>query len=480
MSDFVALVLAAGASRRMRSPLSKVLHPVAGRPLIHYPVAAACAAGAARVIVITSAKDRDAVERYLVSSFGPELIGVVVQDPPRGTGDAVRMGLLEVPRAAGRVLIVCGDVPLVSARDLQQLAEHEVATTGLCLGTCRVPDPSGYGRIMRDAAGRAVAIREQRDLQSDAERAIDEINAGLYAVSAAPLRAALTGLSTNNAQGEYYLTDIIPAFAARGELATVELSPEAAAGVNDRSQLAWAEEQMFARIADRHRLAGSSIAKGVCIDDTVTLGSDVLIRSGVHLRGRTQVGDGACIDVGCVITDSTLGEGVTLLPYTVVNESEVGAGCQLGPFTHTRPGSVLEAEVRLGNFVETKATRMRRGAKANHLSYLGDGDVGENTNIGAGTIFCNYDGVSKHHTTIGRNVFIGSDSQLIAPVTVGDGAYVATATTVNEDVPAGALAIGRVRQANKEGYAERLRARFEGAKKARGAAGSEAHIKPRT
>ncbi|HWO09784.1 MAG TPA: DapH/DapD/GlmU-related protein, partial [Polyangiaceae bacterium] len=205
-------------------------------------------------------------------------------------------------------------------------------------------------------------------------------------------------------------------------------------------------------------------------------GQDVSIAAGVHLRGNTRVGDGSRLDVGCVVTDSTLGAGVTLLPYTVITESQIGDSCQLGPFAHTRPGSVLEADVKLGNFVETKATRLRRGAKANHLSYLGDGDVGENTNIGAGTIFCNYDGYSKQKTTIGRDVFIGSDSQLIAPVTVGDGAYVATASTVTEDVPADALAIGRVRQSNKAGYAPRLRAQLAAKKRAnaeRKKAGSE-------
>jgi bifunctional UDP-N-acetylglucosamine pyrophosphorylase/glucosamine-1-phosphate N-acetyltransferase len=188
----------------------------------------------------------------------------------------------------------------------------------------------------------------------------------------------------------------------------------------------------------------------------------------VHLRGETEVGDGSVIDVGCVVTDSSLGAGVTLLPYTVVTESRVGNGCQLGPFAHTRPKSVLEADVKLGNFVETKATTMRRGAKANHLSYLGDGDVGENTNVGAGTIFCNYDGFSKNKTTIGRDVFIGSDSQLVAPVTVGDGAYVATATCVTQDVPANAMAIGRVRQTNKEGYAPKLLEMKRAAKKGNG------------
>jgi bifunctional UDP-N-acetylglucosamine pyrophosphorylase/glucosamine-1-phosphate N-acetyltransferase len=471
MSDLAALILAGGQSRRMQSPLSKVLHPVAGRPLIHYPVAAARAAGASRVVVITSPRDEKQVEAYLVSTFGREAIRVTVQDPPRGTGDAARVGVRALEPGIERSLILCGDVPLIGRDDVERLVAALSAETRLVVGTCQLDDPRGYGRIVRDERGRPQRISEQRDLKSDAEHAIREINAGVYAVMTRELESALGGLSPNNAQGEYYLTDILPAFAQRGGLGTVTLSADAVVGVNDRAQLARVEDTMFARIADRHRLAGSSIASGARIDDAVELGRDVLIQSSVHLRGATRVGDGSVIDVGCVVTDSELGAGVKLLPYTVVTESRVGDRAQLGPFAHARPKSVLDEEVKLGNFVETKATRMRRGAKANHLSYLGDGDVGENTNIGAGTIFCNYDGYTKQKTTIGRDVFIGSDSQLIAPVSVGDGAYVATASSITLDVPADALAIGRVRQTNKPGYASRMRAKMLEAKQAQAAKG---------
>jgi bifunctional UDP-N-acetylglucosamine pyrophosphorylase/glucosamine-1-phosphate N-acetyltransferase len=425
-------------------------------------VAAARAAGAARVVVIAAPQDREAVESYLAAAFGQDAIRVVVQDPPRGTGDAARVGVAALDASAKRTLILSGDVPLIACEDVLGLAAALSPESALVLGTCRMDDPRGYGRILRDRSGRAVGIREQPDLKDASEAAINEINAGLYAVDVAALKSALAKLTPNNAQGEYYLTDILPLFAQQGGVASVELSRDAVFGVNDRSQLARVEDVMFARIAERHRLAGSSIALGARIDDAVQIGADARIESNVCLRGNTVVGDGCSIDVGCVVSDSTLAARVTLHPYTVVEESSIGEGCQLGPFARVRPKSVLEADVRLGNFVETKATRMRRGAKANHLSYLGDGDVGENTNIGAGTIFCNYDGVTKSKTTIGRDVFIGSDSQLVAPVTVGDGAYVATATCVTQDVPADALAIGRVRQANKEGYAPVLRARQKG------------------
>ncbi len=460
MSHLAALVLAAGQSRRMASPLSKVLHPVAGRPLLHYSIAAARAAGATRVVVVTSARDRDLIEQYLLGAFGAELIRIRVQDPPRGTGDAARAGLEALPDA-GRVLILYGDVPLIQDTDVSRLAACSADPHQLGLGTCRLRDPRGYGRILRDASGQVVGIIEQRDLKDASQAAIDEINTGLLSVDAGALRSALAGLRTDNAQGEYYLTDIVPWFAQRGGVHTVELSEDAVTGVNDRVQLCAAQDRMFARIAQRHRMAGCSIATGAYIDDAVQLGKDVTVMAGAHLRGQTHVGDGSVIDVGCVLDDARIGPGVTLLPYSVVSESEVGPGCQLGPFTHVRPKSVLEAEVKLGNFVETKATRLRRGAKANHLSYLGDGDVGENSNIGAGTIFCNYDGFAKHKTIIGKDVFIGSDSQLIAPVTVGDGAYVATASSVTEDVPPDALAIGRSKQSNKPGYASRLKARLK-------------------
>ncbi len=477
MNELAALVLAAGMSRRMLSPLSKVLHPIAGRPLLHYPVAAAVAAGARQVVVITSPKDKGTIESYLRGAFASISLTVVVQDPPRGTGDAARVGMAALDQGIRQVLIVCGDVPLISSLELERLvaAGREDA---LGLGTCELPDPAGYGRIVRDASGKVTAIVEQRDLKDDAQRALREINTGLYCAGTEPLRRALAGLSTNNAQGEYYLTDVIPVFMRAGGVSAIAMSPDATLGVNDRAQLCEVEERMFARIANKHRLAGSRIARGVCIDDAVTVGHDVTIEHQVHLRGRTVLGDGCRIDVGSVVSDSEIGAGTALLPYTIVSQSRVGPACKLGPFTNVRPDSTVDSDVHLGNFVELKATHMHKGAKANHLSYLGDGDVGENTNIGAGTIFCNYDGFSKHKTVIGKDVFIGSDSQLIAPVTVGDGAYVATASSVTDDVPAHALAIGRVRQQNKPEYASRLRERLKAEKEARVKASGSGPKKP--
>jgi bifunctional UDP-N-acetylglucosamine pyrophosphorylase/glucosamine-1-phosphate N-acetyltransferase len=272
-------------------------------------------------------------------------------------------------------------------------------------------------------------------------------------------------LTTDNAQGELYLTDVV-AFAARdGGAAAVMGDRDALVGVNDRAQLAHAEEALFERIADRHRVAGVTIRGRARIDDTVIIGEDARIEDGVHLRGGTHIARGVVVDAGAIVADSDIGEAANVKPYSIVIESQVGPRAQIGPFAHLRPGSIIEEDAHIGNFVETKKTRVGRGAKANHLSYLGDGDVGAGANIGAGTIFCNYDGFTKHTTTIGEGAFIGSDSQLVAPVTIGKGAYVATGTTVTKDVPEDALAIGRAKQETKLGYASRLKSRLAMSKK---------------
>jgi len=281
------------------------------------------------------------------------------------------------------------------------------------------------------------------------------------------LHEALATLTPNNSQGELYLTDIV-AFAsdATERTVTVRLGAEVLAGVNDREQLAQVDRALQARIVRRWRLEGATLREGARVEAAVVLEPDVTVESGAVLRGRTHVRRGASIDVGCVLTDVDVGEGAMVKPYTVGTDARIGPGAQIGPFAHLRPASEIGELAHVGNFVETKNTRVGRAAKANHLAYLGDGIIGEGANIGAGTIFCNYDGFQKHTTTIGAGAFIGSDSQLVAPVTVGEGAYVGTGTTVTRDVPANALALSRVRQENKEGYAEKLRARMKAAKEA--------------
>jgi bifunctional UDP-N-acetylglucosamine pyrophosphorylase/glucosamine-1-phosphate N-acetyltransferase len=457
MSRLTAVILAAGLGTRMKSPLPKVMHPIAGRPLVYYAVRAAFEAGVERAVVVTSG--RKEIDDSLKREFGERIV-TVVQDPPRGTGDAARIGLEQV--SSERVLILCGDTPLVRAEELATLvAALDVPGAGeLSVMTCSLDNPAGYGRILRDGTGRVLEIREQRDLKSPEEHATREVNAGMYAGNTEAVRRALGEVKPNNSQGEYYLTDVIALLARSSRITGVLGHAEALLGVNDRSQLAQAEELILQRIRTRHAKNGVTVRGTPRIDDSVEIGVDALIEDGVNLRGQTRIGARTVVDVGSVIADSSVGEGALIKPYTVITSSTVGDGAQLGPFAHLRPESEIEADAHIGNFVETKKTRVRRGAKANHLAYLGDGDIGERANVGAGTIFCNYDGFNKHKTIIGADAFIGSDSQLVAPVTVGRGAYIGTGTTVTMDVPDDALAIGRIRQTNKEGYAPKLKARF--------------------
>ncbi len=441
----------------MKSPLPKVLHPIAGRPLVHYAVSAAFEAGVDRVVVVTSGQQ--AIEQALAAQFGDRIV-TVVQDPPRGTGDAARIGIAQV--TSERVLILYGDTPLLHAAELVELvaALDHAGANELSFLTCQLETPTGYGRVLRNAQGDVTEIREQRDLETPAQHAVREVNSGVYAGNAESVRRALSEISPNNSQGEYYLTDIVALIARSSRVTGRAGHADALLGVNDRSQLAEAEEILLQRIRKRHAKNGVTVRGTARIDATVEIGEDSVIEDGVCLRGATRIGARTVVDTGCVLTDAAIGDGALIKPYTVITSSRVGDGAQLGPFAHLRPDSEIEADVHIGNFVETKKTRMRRGSKANHLSYLGDGDIGERANIGAGTIFCNYDGYNKNKTTIGADAFIGSDSHMVAPVTVGRDAYVATGTTVTQDVPDEAFAIGRTKQSNKEGYAPRLKARF--------------------
>jgi bifunctional UDP-N-acetylglucosamine pyrophosphorylase / glucosamine-1-phosphate N-acetyltransferase len=463
--SFAAIVLAAGHGKRMKSDLCKVLHPIAGHPLVYYPVRAAVAAGAEEVAVVASPATKEPIRGYLEAQFPDQRIVVTVQEVARGTGDAVRFGLDVLSTSIPLVVVLCADTPLLRSDDIQPLLDEVGHGGDLAFATCVLDDPAGYGRILRNAAGDVTAIREDADLSPE-QRGIGEINAGLYAGGKAALAKAVAGLDDSNAQGEFYLTDIVELIASGGgKVAGVKGGQDVMLGVNHRGQLSAAEETMYRRIADAHRAAGVTVRGDARIDDGVGIEADATIEAGVRLRGTTQIGAGTVVDVGCVITDTSVGRDVLLKPYSVATESVVEDGAQIGPFAHLRPASRIGPAAHIGNFVETKKTHVRAGAKANHLAYLGDGDVGEKANIGAGTIFCNYDGFVKSQTVIGPGAFIGSDSQLVAPVTIGEGSYVATGTCVTKDVPADALAVGRVAQENKLGYATRLRARLAARKK---------------
>ena len=468
MSDipsFTAIVLAAGQGTRMKSDVPKVLHRLAGRALVEFSVRAAFEAGAEKVVLVTSG--RPELETLATRAFAGKSIALAVQDPPRGTGDAARVGLEHV--VTERVLVFYGDTPLVTANELA-LVLGAANDADLALVSAELDDPSGYGRILRGDGGAVLEIREQRDLQTDAERRVREVNAGIYAARTSVLRRALAEVRPDNAQGEFYLTDTVAIVARTGRVAAVRGPADTLVGVNDREQLRAAEETLFSRIRARLGQSGVSVHGDCRVDDTVLVAPNATLGPAVRVRGKSSVGAGALLDVGVVVTDSEIGARAVVKPYSVVTQSRVCEAAEIGPFAHLRPESDIEAEAHIGNFVETKKTRVRRGAKANHLAYLGDADIGERANIGAGTIFCNYDGYQKHRTIIGEGAFVGSDSQIVAPVTVGKGAYVGTGTTVTEDVPDEALAIGRVRQANKPGYAATLKTRLAEAARAAKAA----------
>jgi bifunctional UDP-N-acetylglucosamine pyrophosphorylase/glucosamine-1-phosphate N-acetyltransferase len=468
------MILAAGQGTRMKSMLPKVLHAAAGAPLIVWAIEAARDAGADSVVVVVG-HGREAVVEAVRARFGAS-VRFAVQTEQRGTADAVRAGMSEVDDDVSEVVITYGDVPCVPAEALRALSLARAARGAhLALMTTEVLDPRGYGRILRDARGSVVAIREHKDC-TDAERLVRTVNPGLYAVERAFLASSLGRISSQNAQGEFYLTDLVAlaAHASPDGVAEVPWEPTALRGVNDRAELASVEASLYERIADRHRRAGCSIATGARIDHDVTLEAGASVGPGTVLRGRTSVAAGASIDAGCVLDDAVIGPGATLKPYCVVARSEVGLNAQVGPFAHVRPESVLEEGAHVGNFVELKKTRLGAGAKANHLAYLGDGVVGAGANIGAGTIFCNYDGVQKHTTRVGEGAFVGSNSSLVAPVTIGRGAYVGSGSVITRDVPDDALAVGRARQEIKPGYGARLRERFAAAKRALQAAASAA------
>jgi bifunctional UDP-N-acetylglucosamine pyrophosphorylase/glucosamine-1-phosphate N-acetyltransferase len=465
--NVTALILAAGKGTRMKSALPKVLHSIAGRPMSHYPVRAAFDAGARRVVVVVG-HGRDKVESYLKAAFG-DRVETVVQEEQKGTGHAVQIALPALAKGGAKddlVLITTGDAPLLRSEELSALVEGAAKdpSAPMAMLVSTLEDAGSYGRILRKD-GKIVANREFKDCTPE-QRAIKEWNSGVYAMRLGFLERFLPELTPQNAQGELYLTDLIERAAANGGVVDRPVSAISVEGINDRVQLATLDRTALRRIARDHQIAGVTVREpdAVEIHDGVEIGQDTIIERGVVLRGKTKIGSNVVIDVGCVLTDVTVADGVHLKPYSIATESVIGPKAQIGPFSHLRPASDVGEDAHVGNFVELKKTKLGKGSKANHLAYLGDGMVGEGVNIGAGTIFCNYDGFKKHVTTLEDGAFIGSDSQLVAPVTVGKGAYVGTGTTVTKSVPAGALAIGRAKQENKEGYADKLKARLKAGK----------------
>ena len=459
-----AIVLAAGEGTRMKSSRPKVLHEIAGRALVSWVVQTALDAGAAHCLVVVG-HGRDDVERELVARFGKR-VEMVLQPERRGTGDAVRCALEANVALEGRLVVLYGDCPLIPGWLLHDLVDRsEQAGANLGLVTAALADPRGYGRIVRNGAGDVQRIVEDRDC-SAAERDVQEVNPGLYAVRADFLREAIAQLTPDNAQGQLYLTDIVELAANRGKVVDLEGDMADLTGVNDQRDLAVAASTRRRQMADELARSGVGVADldSLYVDAECEVEPGATLGANVHLRGKCVVRAGAHIDVGCVLTNVIVDKDAKVLPYTVAADSTIGPGAQVGPFSHMRPQTHLGPRSKLGNFSETKKTTVGEGSKVNHLSYVGDGIIGEGVNIGAGTIFCNYDGEKKYTTVLEDGVFIGSDTQLIAPVTIKKGAYVASGTTVTRDVPEGALAVSRPKQENKEGYAARLRARLRSKK----------------
>ncbi|OJU85547.1 MAG: UDP-N-acetylglucosamine diphosphorylase/glucosamine-1-phosphate N-acetyltransferase [Solirubrobacterales bacterium 70-9] len=443
--------MAAGEGTRMRSSTPKMLHPVCGRPMVAWPILAAREAGAGRVAAIVS-PGRD------ISAGLPEGVETVEQPQPDGTGGAIRAALPLI-EAAEVVLVLSGDVPLISADTIAALlAAHAASGAAATMLTIELDDPAAYGRVVRLEDGSVEKVVEAKAAgDADASQmAIKEINAGTYAFDAAPLAAALAGLSNDNAQGEYYLPDVFPALRAEGLAVAAHLADDLAVtmGVNNRVDLAAVEAEARRRLLEAHMLAGATIVDpaSTWIDAGVEIGRDARIEPGTSLLGATTVGAGAVVGPHTTAIDTEIGARASVL-RSHVDTALVGEDAAVGPFTYLRPGTVMEAGSKAGASVEIKNSHIGAGAKVPHLSYVGDADIGAGSNLGAGTITANYDGFTKNRTTVGRDVRIGVDTMLIAPVEVGDSAYTGAGAVIKDDVPDGALAVSENAQRNIDGYA---------------------------
>ncbi|HZM35642.1 MAG TPA: bifunctional UDP-N-acetylglucosamine diphosphorylase/glucosamine-1-phosphate N-acetyltransferase GlmU [Burkholderiales bacterium] len=444
------IVLAAGLGKRMRSDLPKVLHPLAGRPLLAHVLDTSRSLGARDTFVVYG-HGADRVR----GEFPDAAVEWVLQAEQLGTGHAVQQVLPRL-KNDGDVLIVYGDVPLVRQATLKRLAE--AAREGLAVLTVDLDDPAGYGRVVRDQAGRVARVVEHKDASSG-ERAIHEVNAGFYGVSARRLSAWLGKLQNRNAQKEYYLTDIV-AFAVADDVPVLGIKAQDAwevAGVNSKRELALLERQVQRREAERLLEAGVTLADPARVDvrGALECGRDVSIDVNCVFQGHVKLGDGVQVGPNCVLRDVTVGAHTEVNAFSHLEEAEIGSGCRIGPYARLRPGSALADGVHIGNFVEVKASRLGTGSKANHLSYVGDAQVGERVNIGAGTITCNYDGAAKHRTVIEDDCFIGSDATLVAPVTIARGSYIGAGSTISKDTPAEQLTIARARQVSVPGWKPR-------------------------
>ncbi len=453
MPEPTVVILAAGEGTRMRSAVPKVLHPLCGRPLIAWPVQAARDAGAGRVIVVDNPRRR-------LSDHLPDGVEVAIQEEPKGTGDAVAAAASLLDPTA-TVVVINGDVALLTAEAIEALVEaHEGARAAATMATMVLDDPGTYGRVIRDGDGLVLRVAEAKtagDATAE-ELEIREVNTGVYAFDGGALVAALATIDSDNAQGELYLPDVLPAMRAAGRVVVAHPigDPDLTHGVDDRIDLAYAQQVAQRRILEELMRNGVTIVDpgSTRIDATVSIGRDTVIEPFAQLKGGTTIGSDTVIGAMSTLIDTQVGDGVTIL-HSHLTQARVDDGATVGPFAYLRPDAHLHERAKAGTFVEIKNSEIGAGTKVPHLSYIGDADIGEGTNIGAGNVTANYDGKSKHRTTIGSNVKTSVDTTFVAPVTVGDRAYTGAGTVVTLDVPPGALAISRGRQKNIEGYADR-------------------------
>lgn len=456
-----AIILAAGQGIRMKSELPKVMHEVAFKPMISYPVEIAIQAKCYPVVVVTGYK-REVVENYLSKEYGKE-VKFVFQEKQLGTADAVKCGK-EALKDVEAVLILYGDVPLLKKETILALIDSFNKNAPLIsMIVTEAKNPTGYGRIIRNKDGKIIKVTEDKDCTLE-EKEITEVNPGIYVVDREFLFSNLDKIENENTQREFYLTDLIELASKLKDIVWIQEEFSYVQGVNTRAELELANKIMFNRINNRFMKEGVTFidASTTYISgEVIEIGRDTTIEPLVIIKGKSKIGQNVYIEQGVRIENSTIEDNVHIKAYSVIEGSIIKEGAEIGPMAHLRPGSIVGIKAKIGNFVELKNTVIGEKSKANHLSYLGDGIIGNNVNIGAGTIFCNYDGFGKYQTIIENDAFIGSDSQLVAPVKVGEGAYIATGSTITEDVPPHSLAIARSRQVSKQGYATKLKEKLK-------------------
>jgi bifunctional UDP-N-acetylglucosamine pyrophosphorylase/glucosamine-1-phosphate N-acetyltransferase len=468
LEGIITIILAAGKGTRMKSDIVKVLHPILGLPMLSYPIELSLKGVKAEKTIVVVGHQADRI----LEVFKGLPIDFALQKEPLGTGHAVLQAVPFLQSFSGTVLILCGDVPLVELETLCSFIDaYEENKSVLSVLTAVLREPFGYGRILRNPEGWLEKIVEEKDASAE-ERMVREVNTGIFCVQAPFLMQGLREIGKENAQGEYYLTDLVGVAKERGLRCSAHIvaDPVEVMGINTRVDLAVANDVLRQKKSRDLMLAGVTVVdpKTTYVDRTVEVGKDSILYPNCHLQGNTKIGERCIIESNSKILDSLIGNDVTIHTTSVITQSKIEEGASIGPFTHLRPLSEVKSKAKIGNFVEVKKSIIGRGSKANHLSYIGDSLLGEDVNIGAGTITCNYDGFEKHQTIIGNRVFVGSNVELVAPVKVGNGSSIGAGTTVTKNVPGGTLAISRVKQKNIKKWSKKIEHRREKMKREKG------------